>query len=406
MWQLRQKAAIARRRGADAIWTDTDFDPIRAQQICMSIPLPSQRLDSLDGLRGVAAFSVMMSHALWAHPSITEALRIGGDRGPAWVRVLTYTPCHLPWLAWEAVIVFFILSGFVLTRPYLLGAAQSYRRYYASRFIRLLLPCWAAVGFAYLAGQTLYLASPPPIQSSWLQLYSTAPPLSASLPYALLVNGVPPGLPPLWSLRWEILFSLALPAYVLIARSFRSTAAAVVLGAFCLFLISVGLAAKNEFLELMPVFLLGAMVNSFVSRPDGNTQSTATAPLVVGCLLMVGCEWYARGVTGSLPVLGVARLLAVCGGVGVVYCAVANEAFSRLLQRPAILWLGRRSFSLYLVHFPVVIAAALPSAGENVLMTVGLGVPGSLIAAAFFYTFIELPSLRLAEQVKSCVVAV
>jgi peptidoglycan/LPS O-acetylase OafA/YrhL len=372
----------------------------------MSTPRPSQRLDSLDGLRGAAAFSVLMSHALWPHPSITEALRIGGNKGPTWVRILTYTPCHLPWLAWEAVIVFFVLSGCVLTRPYIVGTTKSYRRYYASRFIRLLLPCWAAIGFAYLVGQVFYLASPPPIQSSWLQLYATALPLSASLPYAFLVNGVPPGLPPLWSLRWEILFSIALPAYVLIARSFQSTAAAVVLGISCVSLITVGLATKNEFLELMPVFMLGALVNAFVFRPDENTRPAATGPFVVACLLLISCEWYTRGFTSSLPVLGISRILAVCGAIGVVYCAVANAAFSRLLQRPAILWLGRRSFSLYLVHFPVVIAAALPSAGEDILMTLALGVPGSLFAAALFYTFIEVPSLRLAEWVKSRVVPV
>jgi peptidoglycan/LPS O-acetylase OafA/YrhL len=239
-----------------------------------------------------------------------------------------------------------------------------------------------------------------------LQLYATALPLSASLPYAFLVNGVPPGLPPLWSLRWEILFSIALPAYVLIARSAQSTAALIVLGTSCVFLIAAGLATKNEFLEVMPVFMLGAMVNGFVSRPDEDTRSTATGLFVVACLLMVGCEWYARGFTSSLPVLGISRILAVCGAVGVVYCAVANAAFSRLLQRPAILWLGRRSFSLYLVHFPVVIAAALPSAGEDILMTVALGLPGSVIAAALFYTFIEVPSLRLADWVKSRVVLV
>ena len=141
------------------------------------LPHTTGRFESLDGLRGAAAVAVMLSHALWSHPFIAEAVLVSGDRGPLWVRILTYTPCHLVWLAREAVIVFFVLSGLVLTRPFVCGKPHSYRRYYASRFIRLLLPCWAAIGLACLIEQGLFPVPPVPIGSWWLRSYGVPKPL-------------------------------------------------------------------------------------------------------------------------------------------------------------------------------------------------------------------------------------
>jgi hypothetical protein len=81
---------------------------------------PSGRLPSLDGLRGVAALIVVVHHTLLTVPSLSVAYFLDG---PAAVRGskawwLSWTPLHLIWAGGEAVIVFFVLSGFVLALPY------------------------------------------------------------------------------------------------------------------------------------------------------------------------------------------------------------------------------------------------------------------------------------------------
>src|SRR5271154_1701910 len=114
------------------------------------------RVRSLDGLRGIAALVVVV------HPSMLTSRVLAapfygqpGGHFPAFSWWLTYTPLHLVWAGSEAVVVFFVLSGFVLVR-----AAERpgfrWRAYYPSRMLRLYLPVWAAL----VLGFVLYEAVP------------------------------------------------------------------------------------------------------------------------------------------------------------------------------------------------------------------------------------------------------
>ena len=60
---------------------------------------------------------------------------------------VTFTPFHILWAGSEAVAVFFVLSGFVLTRA-AAGTSFSWRAYYPSRLLRLYLPVAGALVFA------------------------------------------------------------------------------------------------------------------------------------------------------------------------------------------------------------------------------------------------------------------
>jgi peptidoglycan/LPS O-acetylase OafA/YrhL len=72
--------------------------------------------------------------------------------------------------------------------------------------------------------------------------------------------------------------------------------------------------------------------------------------------------------------------------------------FIRALRSTALLWLGRVSFSLYLVHVPVALALAHALDGDLpapaiAALTVVLALP----AAAVFYKAVERPSLLLSR---------
>ena len=115
-----------------------------------SSPIGSGRLSSLDGLRGIAALIVVAHHASLLVPAISAAYLTPGG-GPvagsvAWW--FTYTPLKLLTAGPEAVIVFFVLSGFVLTLPLLSGRPFDWMAYYPRRIVRIGLPTLCSLLFA------------------------------------------------------------------------------------------------------------------------------------------------------------------------------------------------------------------------------------------------------------------
>ncbi|ALE82194.1 acyltransferase family protein [Pseudonocardia sp. HH130629-09] len=100
------------------------------------IAAPS-RVPALDGPRGVASLVVVVNHCLMTDPTLAAVAAGTGRAAPgtlAWW--LAYTPLHLVWAGTEAVLLFFVLSGFVLT-----GSATrdgfGWGSYYAQRLPRL-----------------------------------------------------------------------------------------------------------------------------------------------------------------------------------------------------------------------------------------------------------------------------
>ena len=72
------------------------------------------RILALDALRGVAACTVMFYHCLVAMPAFYAVYTAQPAAPEAIVWWLAYSPLHLLWGGLEGVIVFFVLSGFVL----------------------------------------------------------------------------------------------------------------------------------------------------------------------------------------------------------------------------------------------------------------------------------------------------
>lgn len=77
-----------------------------------------QRIDALDGLRGMAAIVVFLSHALFAfvpwlmRVHYPTAQSVFPEPGPM-AAIAAWVPSHL-YNGWLAVAVFFVLSGIVL----------------------------------------------------------------------------------------------------------------------------------------------------------------------------------------------------------------------------------------------------------------------------------------------------
>ncbi|MFT4110586.1 acyltransferase family protein [Propionicimonas sp.] len=356
------------------------------------------RIRALDGLRGLAALVVLLHHTLLIFPALAYPYVVEADASATtdpWSWALLYTPVHILWEGQSAVYLFFVLSGIVLTLPVLSrGDAFDWRAYFPQRLLRLYLPVWGAV----LLGVLVLVLVPrsAAMSSLWLQSRAVSPD-----PWAIVLDAtllVAPGgvVSPLWSLQWEILFSLLLPLYVLAAVRLRRAAPLLVV--FALAMVVIGHQIGIGAVRLLPMFLLGVVV---ATRGSGLARrSVGGAPgvlLVVGGGLLLLAPWLLRPV--GLAPTGWVDALSVLGALMLVCSALVVAWLKRLLSTRLVQWLGAISFSLYLVHEPVVISLAFLLGDQRLWLAAPLGIGASIALAVIFRRLIEVPSHRLARWV-------
>lgn len=156
------------------------------------------RLDNLDMARGLAATAVMLSHA-----SLLGQNRISP--------VVSDIPSLLSHLGATAVWLFFVISGFVVSRPFvrsLLAGAPAPRagRYGIKRVARIYPLYWACALVAVTA-------------AGW-----AGAGMLAKAAHLLLLHNLVPGrpqafIPVSWTLTIEVLFYAAVPAGAFVLRS-------------------------------------------------------------------------------------------------------------------------------------------------------------------------------------------
>ncbi|MEJ1192821.1 acyltransferase family protein [Pseudarthrobacter sp. CCNWLW207] len=345
------------------------------------------RYTALDGLRGLAALVVLIHHCLLVSPQLVGAIESGGVAPmDSWVWWATFTPLHLVWAGKEAVYVFFILSGFVLTIPFTGASRPRWGAYFPKRMIRIYLPVWASLIFALLMAWTVPRVASPEF-SSWVNLHDEAPNVLVD---AFLLRGAGSLNSPLWSLQWEMLFSLLLPFYVVVAIRMRRTWLLGIVGLFLIIAVgNVQYAALPVFLPMFGVGVLMATRRDVLERWGRKLGPFGWAGLLVASLILLCSHWL-------FPQLPVFIATASIGGALLIFAFIAWSPTIAIGNNSVVHWLGIRSFSLYLVHEPIVVSVAFLLHATNPLYVALIAFPLSLLAAEVFFRLVERPSQRLA----------
>jgi peptidoglycan/LPS O-acetylase OafA/YrhL len=366
------------------------------------------RYRSLDGLRGVAALIVVFHHSLLAFPAVANYTGVPATGSVLWW--FEVSPLKLFSAGAEAVLVFFVLSGFVLVLPVLRTLSYDWVAYYFRRSIRLYLPVVASIA---LAAVVVYVH--PQVAgngSSWVGTWTMAHPSWGVFAQALDIfepaNGVNN---PLWTLRWEMIFSLALPLFAFGAVLLRRWWLVAIAGVFVL--VFVGVLKDVSLFQYLPVFLAGSLLAVNAERLSVWADSIrgrrgvnfAWFALLLGGFALLIAHWM-FAILGTVPY--VAQFLVAIsflGAIVIVAVAFLWQPFARLLTIAPVRWLGRVSFSLYLVHVPIIIACANLFGPGHALIAIAVAIPLSLVVAELFARFVEGPAHRLSKRVGSGVSA-
>lgn len=353
----------------------------------------------------MAAFGVLLHHLYLVATPVLIAQGGSGLGSVDWW--LSDTPLKLATAGSEAVLVFFILSGLVVALPVIRHKDFVWSAFLGGRLIRLYLPVWASLALGTILLFVVPRDSAVVTDGSWLATANASSTTVGSLlrqgtltQASYDVNNV------LWSLRWELAFSVLLPVFVAVAMLVRRRwwAAAIV----AVVLSAVGAQTTTAALNYLPIFFLGTLLavqldvvrewmRRRMLRPHARLWS---AGLVTGSLLILVAGWLARSVApAGTTANDLITDVEVIGAAGLVIAAIGAPFLRRGLESRGCQWLGRISFSLYLVQVPIIATLAFVVGDRMWWLDVAIGIPLALVAAWGFYAAVEAPSHRLAQWV-------
>lgn len=366
----------------------------------------NNRLESLDGLRGIAALVVVFAHAMLMQPFFW-ALHYGPhDEQRSQIETLIAdSPIRLLWGGDNAVILFFVLSGFVLALPWTNGRQLPYGSYLISRFCRIYLPYLVAMIISLVLAVTIGGAKIPGA-SDWVNLYAWAnnyywldiPSLLLMLgnDYSTWLNN------PTWSLVWEMRVSLLFPLLVISVIRWRMAGVvAVAVGLWVALTVSQAIAGANPAETAMlgrphltfyyaAFFLMGVVLAYY---RDVLTRLGSMGSGDVSIIMLVVGLWIWFTNWSIQP-----EFMKGAGAALIIIASISVGVPRKLLTTVPVQWLGRVSYSLYLVHVPVLLVAEYSLFQYLPHSTIVLiAIPTALVIAELFYRLVEGPTHRLGR---------
>ena len=340
-------------------------------------PAHGAEIDPLTGLRGFAALWVLLFHVWGAAIPRRMTLDVAG-----WS--LDFTPLFS--IGWAGVQIFFVLSGFLLSLPYLeWHAGRSLR----PRTLPYLVRRCTRVLPAYYLQLAILLAG-----GWWLQQYWPIAGLGDLLGYlAMLILPEPWGVPAInrvwWTLPIEFSFYLVLPLLaVLLARPWLwllVALSACVMPLWRWYVIAdlavdqppgsrVGLGYQLP--GSLDSFVIGMVaawcyqaeaVRGWLVARRWRQESLAALGAMMGLVLMYWMHYTYRAYWTPAPITFLWTPLFSLAAAAIVLAAACGSAvLGRLFANRMMLYLGTISYGIYLWHFPLISwLQKLPLSGEG-----------------------------------------
>jgi peptidoglycan/LPS O-acetylase OafA/YrhL len=325
---------------------------------------------------------------------------------------------------WLGVDVFFVLSGFLITSLLLKEHAAtgriSLRNFYARRALRL----YPAVVVLLVVGLAFYRQlgnQPGGSGESTLAGYGLTAVVVATYTMDLVfgLTGQPVGqMSHTWSLAVEEQFYLLWPLVLLfLLRAGRRVvvwAAVIALASLVTMwaLIPPSASGSPDYAYYLPVsrfweLMVGCAVAALVERRQIPSWLTRTwisyvAVVTVGATLLVAAYVgsrlpYPRAGGGSVMGWAIPLVVAAVAVILVHLTAGPPSRMAWLLGRRPLVWLGRRSYGVYLYHFPILVVLEHFVAERRMVVAL-LMLVLTLVMADASYRLVERPFLRLKRR--------
>lgn len=369
--------------------------------------------EGIEGVRAWLAWTVVVHH-------IAELCGYGYDDVSHGGRLLFEA-------GQQAVSLFIIISGFVITHMRL-GKPESYPLYIARRALRIYPAYLICLGLAIPTPlMVLAIANTTPwfdaITASFARIeVSQFSPLQFFVHLGLhltLLQGIPPNgllplsqvqfLPPAWSLSLEWQFYLVAPFWIAAQRRWAtgSVLAFVVVSGWVLF-------ERGYFGDFVlpslitgagPYFCIGILTRLALGQGADRAYGVrrALVLLVISVIVIVA--------VGRICTIHYLNILVSIGLWSVVVHQVVGRRsdrtfpWLRLVNGRLATEAGKRSYAVYVLHWPVIVfigyfARIAMNLGQvpMVALVGALGIPMTALGAELLFTFVEQPAIRFGRR--------
>jgi peptidoglycan/LPS O-acetylase OafA/YrhL len=365
-----------------------------------------RRFDQLDALRGIAALTVVFGHCMRLLPGAGT----GEPADSTALKVMKYTPLHLLWAGHQAVMFFFVLSGFVLSLPFHSARADRYGAFLVRRICRIWIPYVVVVSFALGARVLFSSYSNDTFVSNWVHAawHDDLNPLRL-LNHASLVGSFDDTLidPVVWSLTIEMRISIAFPLLIWAALRWRwqiALGASFAVGAMGYAMTNAAvLANAGRTIAYIPLFVIGILLAKH--REEVKRFYAAWAArfglwtMLVVAVLAYTYPYWAFPHVRLLHLAPPDDWATTVGVVLFITAALGSAQVITVLTHRISIWLGRISYSLYLVHAAVLLSFVHLLYGSVPIVGIwAMTVVVSLALATLSYRYVELPAIALGKR--------
>lgn len=345
------------------------------------------KLNSAESIRGLACLAVVFSHlSLSFFPYLHHF-----DVNEKTTSSIQYFIHHSPFAFWysgtAAVFLFFVLSGFVLSYAILKKPEQAKTKIKSmliKRYPRLAIPAVVSCVLVWIVFLCFDIDSSQ--VNGWFQSYVTQ---NITLKHALYegtigsfffaesdTNWV------LWTMHIELMGSLALFLLLYLYQTKRSLffVASLLLPALAWYF-----KGEGFFLGILS-FIIGIYYYLY-GRP---LKFVPALVLFIFGLYLAGAHstsWSYQWLTHFMG----ERTYDYCNffaGVLIVYSILMSVQLSKLFDKKILIWLGKLSFSIYLIHLIVLYLVGLPI--FNLLLSYGMSFSSAALTACAIFILMTL----------------
>lgn len=366
------------------------------------------RLDGLDGLRGIAILLVIIWHYFIDLPVTGSQVQVLA------VVLLSWT--------WAGVDLFFVLSGFLIARNLLMAppSRDLVVTFYVRRLARL-VPLYIVVLFGFVVARSIYADSHAANIGRLLGKEAAGLTIDYQLflqNIGIAMRGLWPGqwLAPTWSLAVEVQFYLVAPIVLLLAprRSLPAVLLTIAAGALmlrCAILLATGVTMPAHLLFpcRADAFALGALVAHLSLDARYQARLAATATLArryswFGLLVLLssgtfGFVLYAP----ETATIGYSMLALIAAAMLLIALYSPMGWWHEILTTPVLRFFGTHSFGIYLLHQPVrgLLAIALAEPGYVTATSPSLSLLAlavTMVLAALSWHWLEVPIIDMSRR--------